>query len=1176
MLLKMANRCALLTTAFVVMLAIQHSALATAMGPTAPGEAPSAPAQRDGLSPGPRPLETGFLHPPDSARPWVNWFWLDGNITRKGITADLQAMRRVGIGGVLLMDVTQKIPPGPVKFGSQKWHDLLKHAVSEAARLGLKFSINNGPGWTGSGGPWITPALSMQVLTSSMTNITGPVHFEGYLPPIRKGAGYCLEVATLAFPTLVGDGAPLPGPPPKVTASAPAGFNGARFVDGNQRTFVTLPPAAPGHPQYVELEFQHSISVSHFDLHGAGPRQFLQGALQVSNNGHSFKAVRQFMTGTGDVSLEIEPVKARYFRIAFTQSRSPLNRIELAEVALYPRFQIPFYHAKSGLSRHVPAHAASGTIPSYGIIRPNEVIDLSSKVDSQGRLAWNVPKGQWTVLRFGSISTGRMNPPARPGGYGLECDKLSRRAIDVHFNSYLARLKAETGAAGQRAFTFTHIDSYETGFQNWTPDFLKEFQRRRGYSALPYLPAMTGRFVESPAVSDRFLWDVRRTIADLFADNYAGRLAELAHQHGMKLSIEAYGDGPFDDLLYAAQADVPMSEFWNQREAEGNFQTSKTMASAAHTAGKRIVAAEAFTAWPFNAKWQNHPFTLKWLADRAFCAGVNRLVIHRFAHQPWLNRRPGMTMGMWGVEYDRTETWWEDSKPWHDYLARCQFLLQQGRFVADVCYLTGEGAYTEPPARDQLQPALPKGYDYDVASPEVVLDRMSVTNGRVALPDGMSYRLLVLAPRDHATPAFLRKIKRLVEAGATVIGPPPATSPSLSGYPQCDREVESLASQLWANCNGKTITQKQTGRGRIIWGRPLKEVLAEMDVPPDFRQLTTTLRALTVIHRRAGGADVYFVASPNSTAVQADCEFRVQGRMPEFWHPDTGRIEEAGIWHPDKGGTAVLLKLHPFGSVFVVFRKPSNHCDPIVSVRRNGGEDASADVSMDVNGHLRLLAKASGAYELKTASGKSLQARIPALPDALAIKGPWRLSFPPHSGAPARIFLNHLISWTEDSHPGVRYFSGTATYRNAFWVPPGFLSKNRRAYLDLGAVDVIADVTLNGEGGGILWKPPFRVDVTRLLKPGLNRLEIKVTNLWPNRRIGDDQLPPDCDWLDSAPGATGSPLRKWPEWLKQDKPSPTGRLTFATWKFWTKDSPLLESGLLGPVLLRPVQALVVR
>jgi hypothetical protein len=771
------------------------------------------------------------------------------------------------------------------------------------------------------------------------------------------------------------------------------------------------------------------------------------------------------------------------------------------------------------------------------------------------------------------------------------------------------------------------VDSYEVGSQNWTPRFREEFQQRRGYDPLPWLPVMTGRVVESLEASERFLWDLRRTVADLFADHYYGHFATLCHQHGMLFSTEGYGNGPFDNLTCAGRADIPMSEFWT---GWGNDNSgSKEAASAAHTYGRKFVGAESFTATPENGRWQNHPYSLKALGDLIYCGGVNRFIFHRYAHQPWLDRFPGMTMGPWGFHFERTVTWWEQGSAWLRYLARCQYLLQEGLFVGDLCYFYGEGASAGLPGRGGLRPPPPPGYDYDGCNAEVLLTRTSVQDGRLVLPDGMSYRVLVLPDTDTMTPKLLRKVRDLVQAGATVVGPKPQKSPSLTDYPACDEEVQRLADEVWGDCDGKTVTEHALGQGRVFWGRPLEEVLAAQGLRPDFEFTGNRNPRLVSIHRRTGDAEVYFVSNQRKRFEAAECTFRVSGKAPELWRPDTGLIERAPIFQEKDGRTTVSLLFEPAGSVFVVFREPVGTTDPVVSVQHDGGplfpprrkltakleiqravygvledpqkcvdvtaplaalvqdntlsveasnriagdpvygivkklrvdytldgapqsktvseneileipdteseEFPAAQVSVSREGEVELRAWEAGAYELRTASGQALRVEVPAVPEPVEVGGPWELRFPPNRGAPEKVTLEKLISWTEHPEPGVRYFSGTAEYVREVDLPAALLDPGQALYLDLGRVQVIAEVNVNGQDLGILWKPPFRVEITDLARPGKNRLQIRVTNLWPNRLIGDQSLPENQ------------------------------RTTWTTWQHYTKDSPLLESGLLGPV-----------
>jgi hypothetical protein len=672
-----------------------------------------------------------------------------------------------------------------------------------------------------------------------------------------------------------------------------------------------------------------------------------------------------------------------------------------------------------------------------------------------------------------------------------------------------------------------------------------------------------------------------------------------------------------------------MGEFWI---GGGAFETLKQMASSAHIYGRPILGAEAFTAND-RERWQQHPGSIKALGDRAFSEGVNRFVFHRYAMQPWLDYRPGMTMGPWGLHYERTSTWWELTLPWHEYLARSQYMLRQGTFVADICYLQPEASPQEYKWHER------SGYDYDDGTPEVLLTRMSVRDGRIVLPDGMSYRVLVLPDTTRMTPALLRKVKELAAAGATIIGSTkPTKSPGLADYPNCDADVERLAGELW-------------DQGKVVTGKTPEEVLAGLGVAQDF----SAPPFVRWIHRKTGGTEIYFVASNSPQAREVTCTFRVAGLRPEFWRPETGEIEPVPVFEESGGTTRIPISFGPSGSVFVVFRQSGGAFDPVVSVtldgrtiepapelegavqveravygvvgdpkrtrdvraklqaiadggetsfqvsRLAGGDDPAygviktleadytaggksfkvsgkdpdtinfpvtpgsepmAEVHYGEKGKLIVEAWQAGRFELKTASGRSLQAEAPALPLPQEITGPWELRFPPNWGAPERVVLDKLVSWSEHGDPGVKYFSGTGTYTKTVNVPREIVAKDRRVYLDLGKVQVIATVKLNGKDLGVLWKPPYRVDVTGVLQAGDNALEIGVTNLWINRMIGDEELPEDSD---RNPDGT---LKAWPQWVQEGKPSPTGRFTFTSWRLWKKGEAPVESGLIGPVTLK--------
>ena len=1066
-------------------------------------------------------LEKGFVKPPDSAKPHTWWHWMNGNISREGITADLEAMKRVGLGGAQIFNVDCGIPAGPVKVMSPEWIQLVKHAVTEADRLGLELCMHNCGGWSSSGGPWIKPEQAMQEATWSVRKVDGPVHFTEVLPQPEKRAGFYRDVAVLAFRSDL-------------------------LPDGEQ---------------------------------------------------------------IGDI-----------------RGKAAFDRRDRMD---------PDAKSDNG-----PA------IPLDGIV------DISSKMTTDGKLTWDVPTGKWTILRMGYTPTGAINAPAPSEATGLECDKFSKEGIEASWAGMMGPVIKSLGPE-KKALHDCLIDSYERGHQNWSATFPQEFAKRRGYDIKPYMPVLTGRIVGSAEVSERFLWDFRRTVAELWAENYVGHFSEICHKNGMISSIEPYGNASFDNIETGSEADIVMGEFWvgDRRAAD----CTKMAASAVHTKGGTICGAESFTAVESRGKWQVDPYAIKVLGDQVYCAGVNRFIMHRYAHQPWLNVEPGMTMGPWGTNFERTITWWEQSKAWLSYLSRCQFLLQSGLFSADVCYYYGEAGANDLPDRHGLRPVLPEGYDYDGCDAEAVM-RMNVKNGRVVLPNGMNYKVLVLPQSRFMTPRILEKVACLVKAGAVVVGPKPTLSPSLSDYPTCDERVRKMADEVWGDCDGVNVKEHKYGLGRVVDGVEMGDLLAGMKIRQDF---SASKAPIGWIHRKAGDADIYFVANQTYAQMSANCKFRQSGKVPELWNPDTGKMMDAAVYTQKDGLTTVPIQFDPAGSVFVVFKKAAGKADHLVSVARIGEDKINntpnvkivkaiygaandpahtADVTeavasmvahnqmsiaatndnfgdpaqnivkqltMDyvVNGkahsvtvgegdQINLVDGArvtmpqyevvtdkhgaelkpwkSGTYVLKAADGKTRRLQVKSDAVARKITGPWTLRFPKGWGAPKQVVLNKLISWTEHKDAGVRYFSGTAEYVKDFDLPASMVGKDQSVLLDLGKVKNFAEVTLNGKKLGVLWKEPFRVDVTGLVRAGRNHLEVSVTNLWPNRLIGDAQCPDDCQW-------NGNTIAKIPQWVTDGGKRPDdGRYAFTTWRLYDKDSQLLESGLIGPVVVRSVKTIRVK
>jgi hypothetical protein len=1203
------------------------------------------------------PLETGFLNPPDSAKPQTWWHWMNGNITTNGITADLEAMKQIGLGGATIVNVDAGIPHGAVNFMSPEWLADFKFAIQEANRLGLEMCVENCAGWSSSGGPWNTVTNAMQRVTTSEVRVTGPTNFSAALPQPPTTLDFYRDIAVLAFPTPDGENVRMSAAAPVTTASGDE-LPGNKLTDGDPGTFIHLPVPQPGQPQYAQLEFQKPFPARTVKIVGGRGMPECSGVIQVSDDGTTFRDLRSFSFGRKGspvcaVSLGAQPVAARFWRVQFTaiaaRAAATATNIPLTEIELAPRLSIENVDAKDGLDGSFVLSSREPNEAVAGAVQRRDVIDLTSKLTADGHLNWWVPAGKWVILRLGYTPTGVKNHPAPIEGTGLECDKFSKAALDAHWAGFMQKVLDDIGPLAGNTLDSSFIDSYEVGGQNWTADFRAEFQKRRGYDPLKFLPTFTGRVVDNPAVSERFLWDIRRTIADLFAENYYGHFAELCHQHGLMSMVEPY-TGPFESLQSGATADPVMGEFWSGSQGEPSVRLAS---SIAHIYGKTIVGAESFTARPADGRWLNDPYSLKMLGDLMYCWGLNRYTFHRYAMQPWTNRWPGMTMGQWGFHFERTVTWWDEGKPWIDYITHCQFLLQQGRAVADAAYFTGESAPVE--LRDG-NPALPAGYDFDDINADVLLHGATVKNGRVTLASGASYAVLILPPNDmNMTPQTLQSIRDLVRAGATVVGPRPQHSPSLADYPRCDAQVKKLAGELWGECDGSHVLENSCGKGRIVWNKSLSDIFAAQNLKPDFEvHGKSDATHLTYAHRVAGEADIYFVSNQRREFDSAGCTFRVSGKVPELWHPETGLIEPAPVWSAENGRTTVWLNFEPAGSVFVIFRHAADGADHVVAINGNGSTESSATPKLEIqraiyaaaedtngmdvtaklsksvrDGRLVVTAKndffgvdpavsrvkelradytfdgqpghatvaenetltlpattsdrppqwetiiapdgspvvkawVNGRVELRTASGKILHTDATDLPSPQEISGEWSLSFPPNWGAPPSVALDKLISWTDHTNDGVRYFSGTATYEKDIEISADRLSTGCELWLDLGAVKNFAEVSLNGQDFGVLWKPPFRVNVTAAAKPGANKLVVKVTNLWPNRLIGDEQLPPDVAW-------NGKQLAAWPQWFLDGKPSPTGRLTFTTWHHWTKDSPLLESGLLGPVTLRTAE-----
>jgi hypothetical protein len=958
------------------------------------------------------PLEGSFQAPPQAFKAWVYWWWLDSAVTKTGITADLEAMKKQGVGGVLLFDAGiggPNAPKGP-PFMSPEWRENFRHAVAEAARLDLELSVNLCSGWN-AGGPWVTRDDAIKRFVWQETVIEGPKDFDGDLP---------------------------------------------RYIE------------KPGE--------QEALSISSTE----GPASF---------------------------TLE-DPTD--WYR-------------DVAVLACAPE--------------------------SSGVWKLGNIHDLTAQTNS-GRLRWNVPLGKWTVLRMGFIvpqydeengdNSIRTKTRSAQSPRAWEIDPMSAEAMDRHFAQTAAKLLEDAGSLAGTTFKNVHIDSWEIGLPNWTPKFIEEFEARRKYSPLRYLPGLAGKIIESQETTTRFIWDYRRTIADLISANYYGRLAQLAHANGLRTHPES--GGPWytqyiDALECLGTNDIPMAEFWSARRSfsgterspsiysegassgffksaesalpQANFGAIKQAAAAAHVYGKPMCQAEAFTN--FNLDWTEDPYFLKSFGDRAFCLGLTRNVLCSYVSQPNLTDKPGYEWELTGLHVDRNVTWWAKGNAWLNYLARCQYLLRRGLFCADLLYFSGE-AIPNFTLRDRKSIA---GHDYDVINAEALLTRAQAKNGQIVLPDGMSYRYLIIpeGAADAMTPAVVKKLKALVEGGMTLVGAPPKRSLGLTDYPRSQQEVEATAHELWGE--ESSDSPRKTGAGRVIWDRALNEVIEADGLAPDveFRGVEKSVE-LDWVHRRDGQCDIYFIANLSQLQTDVNVAFRVSGRVPELWDAVTGVIRELEEFHTDSDRIVVPLRFDAKQSMFIVFR--------------------------------RVL----GAHKGK---GRS---NVPALREVGKIVGPWRVSFDTRWGGPASVVFEQLDDWSKRPEESIRYYSGTANYRNAFNIST---TTAKQLYLDLGTVKNVAQVHINGHDAGIVWTAPWRVDIGRFVHVGQNDLEIEVVNLWPNRLIGDANLPNDQRVTKTNVMTYAASLPKtffcgWDQECEERKQ--TGA-----------PATLLTSGLLGPVLV---------
>ncbi|RNC63818.1 glycosyl hydrolase [Proteiniphilum sp. X52] len=1014
-------------------------------------------------------LESRFITPPDSIQTSVYWYWISDNISKEGAVKDLHAMKEAGINRAFIGNIgIRDLPYGKVKMFSDEWWEILHLALKTAAELDIEIGIFNSPGWSQSGGPWIKPEESMRYLASSEITVKGPRKMEQSLEQPTESFQ---DVKVIAFPS-AGNGNMVLSPQNASIQSTPSVAGLSKITDGDNTTGISFPGSGEFQIMFkAESPFTArnlTVQITEAPLHAGA-------LLEAMQEDGAFKLVSKFEINRSNTALNVgfdpyAPVAISFPEVTATEFRLTLNNVHpragLAEVQLSAIPRVERYSEKTLAKMHptpLPYWDAYlwPSQPETGdenlIIRGDEILDITQYLSAEGVLTWDVPEGEWTILRMGMTPTQVTNSPASPEATGLEVDKMSKKWVAEHFDRFIGEILRRIPEADRKTFKVVVQDSYETGGQNFTDDFLAEFKERYGYDPLPYLPVYRGYVVNSQLESDRFLWDLRRMIADKVAYDYVGGLRDTSHQHGLTTWLENYGHWGFpgEFLMYGGQSDEIGGEFWSQGEL-GDIE-NRAATSAGHIYGKTKISAESNTSG--GPAYSRHPAMMKQRTDRFFAEGINNTLLHVYIMQPYEDKNPGVN-AWFGNEFDRKNTWFPQLDLFTQYLKRTNFMLQQGLNVADVAYFIGEDA---PKMTGIADPPLPTGYQFDYMNAEVIIREMTVKDGLLTLPHGTQYRVLVLPKQRTMRPELLAKIKELVYDGALVLGPAPQRSPSLQNQPEADKQVREMADELWDEVDGINVKNRKYGKGQIMSGLTLEEVFELIQLPPDCRLPED--HSIHYGHRSMGGIDIYFVSNQTGEEKVVYPEFRVTGKQPELWDATSGSIRILPAFEIKERTTSVPIKLAAYESVFIVFR-----------------------------------------HKARNSNSTDILDNYP-IPEVIEeLKGPWNVSFDPAFRGPAEpVVFETLHDWTTSPDESIRYYSGTAHYRIHFSAPE--VKENETVEIDLGNLTAMAKVSVNGTYAGGLWTYPYKLDISDFVKPGENELVIEVVNNWMNRLIGDQNLP---------------------------------------------------------------------
>jgi hypothetical protein len=1097
-------------------------------------------------------LKRAFITPEADAKPWVYWYWMNGNDTKEGVTADLEAMHDIGIGGALMMFIGDTIHRNGLDTAysqmSPAWWNLVRHTFNEAERIGVQVGMSAGDGWATAGGPMIDPEHAMKKLVWSLATLEGGQQVAQTIPmpplytgtyqdlgnPLPVGYRYYRDIACYAIPYAPGLTSVMTDYKFTCQTDIP-NLDLQRLFDGNTKELAFT--ASGKH--YIQLTFDQpflcrSIRVFTPLSFAAYPYYAACMVVEASQDGRKFDRIAilepdqhsWFEFGT-PVTFRIPETTARVFRLLFDTDESvPVTMryvgavqksVVLSEIELSPFPWIDHFEAKAAYrSRIAPEDRAGGT-PSYALNQDN-IINVSEFLDSTGILKWNAPKGKWTILRLGYTLTGQENSPAG-GGKGLESDKMNKEATSILFNGWLGKTLNEIGKdrAG-KAFPVAHVDSWEAGTQNWTDDFISEFRKRRGYDPFPWLPALAGLPVDSSLKRESFLYDFRLTIAELMNDNFYGGMATLAHENGLKFSAEATGPVMISDgMLHHKYVDLPMGEFW--RDDPPPYDKPEDIleaVSGAHIYNHNIVQAESFT--DLESKWYEHPFALKAQGDYNLCKGVNKIFFHVYAQQPYITKQPGMTLDHIGLHFNRGQTWWKQAKGWIDYITTCQSVLQKGHQEADILCFTG----TEIPSRallpDQLNVKIPQGFQYLCINSDALLHEVTMENGKMKLPNGALNKILVL-PDDaffgngRYSLELVRKLEEWVKSGLILVGPKPRDVIGLNDYDSNKKELDRIVSALWGDCNGKAVVTHLYGKGKVYWGESLENILKNEGIQPDLTFGKSD--SLEYTHRKFGRDDIYFISNQENRVRNVLLSFRQSDRIPEIWNPLTKTIQKVNAYGLEKDRINFRVAMAPYESLFVVFDKPAKKEKHLLVCKHNSVVlDVAANSNLFVPSEYYtdrpiLQVSQPGIYELQFSDGTEKKLKIGDDFKVFPILSGWKIGFEANRGLDKNfaILTDTLFSLTKHQNPDVKYFSGTATYETIFKFDGQPAEKGTIYNLDLGKVDNIARVQLNGTDLGLVWTSPFSVDITKALIHGENKLTVEVTNTWNNRIVRDMDLP---------------------------------------------------------------------